>query len=171
MSKYPDPSGSVGVRPVKALLLLADKANWSLMHLGMAVQPRFAHHVYVPSADLVLLPTARPMGTAMGMMNPVMAATRADILVIRVTNTVPRRVELAVAIWRSTERRWFVPMAPWLSDDGLWIVPDPYHPAARAECFRVGTGRLKAGPAPWKDQAEQLAGRARADAWIAPVIA
>lgn len=168
MSHNPAGPRAVVVRATRVATAIADAAGWKLDILGIPVSPRFAHHLYVASADLVILPSPYSPSRSMTTMSRVLAEARCAGLIVSVT---AERVELALAFRRSRAIRWFVPMALWLGDDGLWIVPDPYHALVRAECFPLAAGRLRPTAAPWTTKADEQAGRARAAGWIASIIA
>jgi hypothetical protein len=170
MTYTPAAPQGASARAWKAMLMLAGKACWSLKHLGLDVDPRFATHVYAPEAELILLPTTTRLLTAMAEADMVMNAARSDALVIRVPDAEARRVELAIGIWKSGENDWHLPMGLWAGGSGVWIVPDPYHRGIRPHCFQITGARLRSARAPWRSRAEERHGRTKADAWMARVM-
>ena len=170
MTRTPAAPQGASARAWKAMLMLAGKGRWSLTHLGTDVDPKFAAYVYVPEAELILMPTTDPLLTAIVEADAVMNASRCDALIIRVPGAEARRVELAIGIWSSGQNDWHLPMALWAPASGIWIVPDPYHQGVRPHCFQITSARLRSAKAPWRSRADERHGRTQADAWMARVM-
>ena len=170
MLKPPASPRAMPTRAERAAAAIAKEGAWKIDILGTPVAPRFAHHLYVESAALVILPTGKSAADMMAVMNPVMREARCDALIVSVPHDQSGKIELAIGIWRSTEINRFIPMALWRSETGLWIVPDPYHSGVRRECFQIRNGRLRPTRAPWVNKVDELHGLMRADAWMIPVI-
>lgn len=171
MTDGPAARRAAEARALAATLAVAGLEGWSLRRGDTSLDLPFTHYLYVESAQLLLVPTIRPLPAEIRTVTPGTRLARSDALVVRVDPAQPFKVELALGLWGRDAIRWVAPVMLWQrSDIGTWLLPDPYLQGVRDTCFSLRGGRLRAGPAPWRSEAEMRVGCMNVAVWLSRVL-
>lgn len=171
MNDGPAARRAAEARALTATLAIAGLEGWSLRGGDISLNLPFSHYLYVEAAELLLVPTIRPLPAEMKAVTSGTRIARSDALIVRVDPSEPFKVELAFGLWGRDATRWLAPMALWQrSDVGTWLVPSPYFHGLRDECFALRDGRLRPGPAPWRSEAEMRVGCMNVAVWLSRML-
>jgi|GEM_PF-5549464 len=144
---------------------IAINAGWRQEALLELRRTRSPWPIYLPDVDLLLSPLSVSSPPGKGI-HFTMGLTRCDALQVGVgmSSAGPTGVFGVVGIWGRRAIKWYSDLRAWRSRDGeLWFASEPNVPPRARVGFPLTGQRMRALPAPWSDDGEQMAGFARAE--------
>lgn len=158
-------------RVLSAALTLARLAGWTLDRHAPLLPRQFQDYLYVPQAELLLVPTLGPHGRIKAEATKASREARSDALLIMLGRSSEGVIVpyISVGLWKREKTVWHGPHLVWLYVDGEpWLVPDPRGGNPDEPNLRLSHRPLRpAGTTPWQSGAEQYLGFARANAAFA----
>ena len=129
---------------IDALIAIMGHAGWSSDPGAQDVlASSFRDYFYIPSAELLLIPTLiRP---PQGVIGDLVREARSDALCVAVGRRTNGAVQVYANIceWSSEGERWSEQLMAWVDQaHRLWFVPDPAVHDESQPSFRIGRGRL-----------------------------
>lgn len=154
---------------IAATLAIAKEAGWTIDRHAPLLPKEFWNYLYVPAAELLLVPTINHRNEDRFAVNRATREARSDALVVAMggASIVNRHAFVKIAVWGREHTTWFGPHVPWCAPDRvMWLIPEPGGGIDGEPSFLLKGGRLRKSIAPWEGSGDLTRGLQAATAMI-----